>query len=374
MARKKTATPKKKTPKKAKTKKIAAKVPAKRMTKKPDGDGTKARVSLSAVLLEVNRRVLGSLDLETILGEVGEVTQKLLGADDVSLLLVDPHGKELVEHMIVSRRRAPDNRYRIRIRQEGITGWVAENRKPQVVADVRKDKRYVPTSDKIRSEAAVPVMAGDRLLGVLNAESAKVGRFSTNDLKLLELLASQVAIALENAETHDLERNRGRQLQILHHLARMSDGSLPNDAVLQRAVDAVRREFSCHFAAVMLGDMKNEELVVLAQSVTGEPTTKVGGRQKFGSGLIGTAFKIGETLNVRDVSRDPVYLAEIENTQSELCVPIRIGARCIGIIDVQSRQLDAFATDDVVFLETIACFLIPVVQAMSKSRLVKSSR
>lgn len=319
-------------------------------------------MSLSDLLVEVNRRWLSTLDLEKIVPEVVSVTQAAFRADDVSLLLVDPNGKELVEHVIVSRRRAPDNRFRIRIQAEGITGWVASHRQSQFIEDVTRDKRYICASTRIQSEAALPILAGDRLLGVLNIEWTEHRAFDAETRGLLELLASQIAIALINAESHDRERKRGRQLLILHHLSRIGGGAIPPEAYLARAIEAVRKEFGCHYSSIFLGDYDQEVLVLLAQSYSDGLEMQAGSRQPFGNGLIGNAFKVGETLNVHDVKQNPLYDPKIPETQSEVCVPIRVGDRCLGILDAQSRQLDAFDSDDVVFLETVARFLVPALQ------------
>lgn len=313
----------------------------------------------TGVLVEIHRKWLSSLDAEKVLPEIVHVTQRLLKADEVSLLLVDPNGKELVEHVILSRTRTPDEKYRIRIRAEGITGWVAAHRKPLAIADVRKDSRYVHTSPKIRSECAVPVMAGKRLLGVLNVESKKVGRFRRQEVALLELLATQIAIALGNLEAYDLERRRARQLLVLHHLARLTQGAIPPIAFLHRVTDAVRREFRSAYAAVFRGDYAAQRLELLAHSFDGDVDIRLGETLAFGSGLIGTAFRIGETILIPDVREEPLYVAKVPDTRSEVCVPVRIGDRCVGILDAQSRETDAFNEGDVLFLETMARLVAP---------------
>lgn len=326
------------------------------------------RRDFTDVLTEIHRKWLSSLDLEKVLPEIASVTQRLLKADEASLLLVDSNGKELVEHVILSRTRSPHERFRIRIRAEGVTGWVAAHGKPLAVPDVRKDSRYVHTSDRIRSEAAVPVYSGERLLGVLNVESRKVNHFKKDEMRLLELLASQIGIALANTELHDRERRRGRQLLILHHLARVAGGAIPPVAFLQRVVDAVRREFSCHYAAVFRGDYVREQLELLAQASDADLDVRPGATLPFGNGLIGTSFKIGETVNARDVRQEPLYIATIPEVQSEVCVPIRVGDRCLGILDAQSCQREGFGPGDVIFLETTARFVAPTLLTLLDAR------
>ncbi len=315
------------------------------------------------LLVQVQRTWLSSLEGEKVLPEVVALTQRLLRADEVSLLLVDSGGKELVEHAMLSRTRTTDDRFRIRIRAEGVTGWVAAKRKSLVVPDVRKDSRYVHTSPKIRSEIAVPIVSGERLLGVLNAESRKVGHFGREEIRLMELLAGPIAIALVNMEAYYREHRRGQQLLILHHVARISFGAIPPVAFLHRVTDAVRREFRCAYAAVFRGDYEAQRIELLAHSSDRELEIRLGESLSFGQGLIGTAFRLGETLNVRDVAREPLYVAKVPEIRSEICVPIRVGERCLGIVDAQSREADAFGEGDVIFLETMARLLPPTIDS-----------
>ena len=93
---------------------------------------------------------------------------------------------------------------------EGIIGAAARSRGRVLVADVRSDARYlpVPGAEWVRSELAVPVVAGDRLLGVLNIESGVT--FGEADAEGIEILADQLAAAIENARLFEAERRRSR--------------------------------------------------------------------------------------------------------------------------------------------------------------------
>ena len=96
---------------------------------------------------------------------------------------------------------------------EGIAGWALETGKPVVVPDVRQDPRYSQDSPVTRSEMAAPLLVGDRVIGVLNVESARLNAFSAEDVRLLTALAGQLAIILDNAQAHRGLADRARQLQ-----------------------------------------------------------------------------------------------------------------------------------------------------------------
>jgi putative methionine-R-sulfoxide reductase with GAF domain len=328
----------------------------------------KTRLEAVTILPHVIRRLLGFSDADLLLREVLTLANEALGADEVSLLLLDPAGRELVEHEVVGKKLRPTTHtLKLRLREEGITGWVASHRLPQVVPDVRKDRRYLKVSSGTRSEAAVPILEGDRLLGVLNFESRKVGYFQKGDLELLGFLASQLAIALKMVELDRRSRQWQERLAALHNLARLG-GVVPKETILQRTVDAVRMTCGGHYAAVFQGDYEREELVLLAHSSAHPVNIAVGARQKFGKGLIGKAFELGETVNVRDVRQDPMYVFRVPGVVSEVCVPIRVGDNCLGILDAQAQTVGEFTTDEVMFLETVSRFLAPVFQSPAPVR------
>lgn len=332
------------------------KTPARRAGPKPD---------LLKLFLEINRRWLSSLDPAVLLPEIVSVTKRIFDATDATLLFLDHEGREFVQHLAAGphyRKLAPS--FFQRIRKEGVTGWVASHRKAVVVNDTSKDKRYIGDTKAIKSELACPVLAEGRLLAVLNLESARLNRFKPEDVKLLELMASQCAIALRNSEIYEAERRRAQQCEALYHISRIGGGVLPPMTVLQRAVEVVGGLLECFYVGLFQGDYEREEVVLVAQKCTGDIDIVAGATQKFQVGLIGYAFRLGETVHVRDVTKNETYVARIPAIRSEICVPIRIGDRCLGILDAQSQKLDGFSPDEVMFLETVARFLAPVCQSM----------
>jgi len=323
--------------------------------------GKGKRLEAMRLLPEVIRRLLAVSDADVLLREVCALAKDALGADEAALLLVDPSGRELVEHEVVGKKLRP-TRVRLRIREEGIVGWVASQKLPQVVGDVRRDKRYYKVSSSTRSEAAVPILEGDRVLGVLNFDSRHLGYFRRSDLPLLEFLASQLAIALKMVRMDGETQRWKDRMGALHNMLRLGGGVVPAATVLQRVVDSVRMTCGGHYAAVFQGDYEHEELVLLAHSSAYPLNIAVGARVKFRKGLVGRAFELGETMNVRDVRRDPIYMARVPGVVSEVCVPVRVGDNCLGILDAQAQSVGEFTDDEVMFLETVARILAPSLQ------------
>jgi putative methionine-R-sulfoxide reductase with GAF domain len=328
----------------------------------------KTRLDAVKLLPEVIRRLLAIGDAEVLLHEVCALASDALGADEVSLLLLHVPSQELVEHEVVGKKLRP-TRYRLHLREKlGICGAAASKKQAQLVSDVRKDKRYIEVHSEIRAEAAVPILSGDDLLGVLNFESRKVGYFQKTDLPLLGFLASQLAIALKMVELDQRARQWQDRVAALHNLSRLGGGVVPRETVLQRVVDAVRMTCGGHYAAVFQGDYEREELVLLAQSSAHPLNIATGARLKFGTGLLGKAFELGETMNVKDVRKEPMYLFKIPGVLSEVCVPIRVGDACVGILDAQAQNVGEFTDDEAMFLETVARTMAPLLQTVASER------
>jgi len=319
------------------------------------------RLDAVKLLPAVIRRLLSISDPDVLLREVCSLAKDALGADEAALLLVDPSGRELVEHEVVARKLRP-TRVRLRMREEGIVGWVASHRLPQVVADVRKDRRYYKVNPATRSEAVVPILEGDRVLGVLNFDSRHLGYFRRSDLPLLEFLASQLAIALRMVRLDDDARQWKERMGALHNILRLTGGVVPAATMLQRVADVVRMTCGGHYAAVFQGDYEHEELVLLAHSSAYPLNIARGARMRFRTGLVGRAFELGETVNVRDVRRESIYVPRVPGVMSELCVPIRVGDNCLGILDAQAQTVGEFTDDEAMFLESVARILAPAFQ------------
>lgn len=318
------------------------------------------KLNATRVLPDLVRQLLAIGDPDELLARVLGLCNDFVGADEVSLLLVD--GKELVEHVIQGRTLRKE-KHRIRIGAEGLSGFAAGKRATVVVPDVRKDSRYVQASKATRSEAAVPILAGDRLLGVLNFESSKVGFFSRNDRNLLELLAAQIAIGLRLDEVHRRSSRLATELQMLNHLGRAAT-SLDPKAFVQRVADIARMTFQCLYCGIFVGDYEREEVVLIAHS-SGRPVSfGPGERQAFSRGMIGAAFRLGETVVANDVRKDPNYAEAVPGVLSEIDVPIRMGDHCLGILDAQSEELNSFSDDEVQTLETLARSLVPTIQGL----------
>jgi signal transduction histidine kinase len=136
---------------------------------------------------------------------VAEVS-KTFNYNSMGILLVDKATNELVVRETIGLQREKHLGFRLPITDKpagGIVGWVAYRGEPYLAADVRQTARYIKTVEEIRSELAVPLKIKDEVIGIVDVQSVSVNGLTEKDEFILTTLASQIAIAVENARLYE---------------------------------------------------------------------------------------------------------------------------------------------------------------------------
>ncbi len=157
------------------------------------------------VIGEVGQRMTSLLAAEELLWEIARLLRETLGYYLVGIALIE--GDDLVFKAGAGavwekpQFRPP----RVKVGREGITGWVAQHGEPLLVPDLSQESRYygVPEASEMQSELAVPLKTKERVIGVLHVQSDRLEAFDESDMAVLQSLAHQAAIAIENAQLYD---------------------------------------------------------------------------------------------------------------------------------------------------------------------------
>jgi sigma-B regulation protein RsbU (phosphoserine phosphatase) len=191
-------------------------------------------------LASISREFSSILDLNELLSTIARTMRGLIDYDAFSILLMDPEARAL-RHLFSIRYDMRVNIDNIPL-GKGITGAAAESREVVRVDDTAKDPRYIASHPDIRSEVAVPLMAQDKVVGVMDLESDRVGYYTEDHARTLALLAPQVASSLENARLYQELANREHRMQEDLKAARELQRVLLPDAELEIAgLDAAVR-------------------------------------------------------------------------------------------------------------------------------------
>src|SRR5215470_2428990 len=159
---------------------------------------TELQSRIEPLLLEVADVVNTTLDLDTTLRRVAELVRKVIDYEIFGILLLNEKTQELYFRFSVGYSHEVVERLRIKV-GEGVTGAAAQRREAVLVGDVSADPRYISALPNVRSELAVPLIIKNRLIGVIDIESPQPNHFTEEHRKLLTLIASRMAIGIENA-------------------------------------------------------------------------------------------------------------------------------------------------------------------------------
>jgi sigma-B regulation protein RsbU (phosphoserine phosphatase) len=191
-------------------------------------------------LANISREFSSILDLSDLLSKIASTMHDLIAYDAFSILAVDHEAKAL-KHLFSIRYDQRVNIDNVPL-GKGITGAAAESREVVRVHDTAKDPRYIASHPDIRSEVAVPLILQDRVVGVMDLESDRIGYFNDDQVRTLALLAPQVASSVENArlyaELAQRERRMEEDLEAARELQRIL---LPDAAPEIEGLDAAVR-------------------------------------------------------------------------------------------------------------------------------------
>ncbi len=195
---------------------------------------------IDPLLLEVADVVNTTLDLDTTLRRVAELVRKVIDYEIFGILLLNEKTQELRFRFQVGYAREVAERMRIKV-GEGVTGIAAQRREAILVDDVSKDPRYISAVPNVRSELAVPLIIKNRLIGVIDIESPQPNHFTEEHKRLLTLIASRMAVGIENARLYTRTTRQARTLVLLNEIARELTSILNVDELLKRIAELLSR-------------------------------------------------------------------------------------------------------------------------------------
>ncbi len=208
------------------------------------------------------------------------------------------------------------------------------------------------------SGCVIPLRSAGRLIGLIIASSSKPAEYSLEETRLLQIMGTGVAVALERQRLLREAQRRALELQTAAEIARDTTSILSRETLLSRIVNLIFGRFGFYHVGIYLLEEENKYVVI--QEASGEAGEKLKER-KFrvlvGSrSIIGTAASSGEPVIVNDVSQSFLYLPEsmLPDTKSEMGVPLKLGDRVIGVMDIQSTRINAFSQDDLAVLRILS--------------------
>jgi diguanylate cyclase (GGDEF)-like protein len=311
-------------------------------------------------LCDVTITINSALDIDVILNRVVQLSIELLGADAGALALYD------AEHDLVWTG------YAIGIsglttsgplqRGTGAVWELLDSGKPLLINDYMSHPRAIRllVEQKVHAVVAVPISTPHKMLGVVGVYYLQPGRqFSRRDQQLLEIVARQTAVALENARLYQAALEEAERRSLLYRASLEFGQVLKLDALCQTIHRAVARLMPCDTCVIGLLDAERQEVEYVYQvDAVGIWSPE---RLPLQQGLLGFVIRTGVSLRItgcdpemeRWFGAEPFGVGE-QPTGSLLAVALNVGGQAIGALSVQAEASDAYTCTDLDVLETLA--------------------
>ena len=312
----------------------------------------------SELLIRAAKILNSSLELDTLLRNMLDITTEYVEAEASSIILLDSKNQRLEFYISLGEKASTVEKTYLEL-GKGVAGWVVESGQGVIIDDVSSDNRFYPvvdeTSDfKTRSLLCVPLKRTGAVLGVVEALNKKGGgKFTPEDLEVMNALADQMAIALENARLIAKAKRETLEKLTLFEVGKKLSMYLDMDEILERMVDLLYRVVRYDVVGIYLINSDTQEIEnVVTRGMDPEVESKL--HLKVGQGVVGWVAKTGKSVLIADVGSDERYIRLRPQTASEIAVPIESGEEIVGVFNLESDQKNAYDENNRELVEAFA--------------------
>ena len=302
---------------------------------------------------EVARDAVAIRDVESLLNETVNLITTRFGYYHAGVFLIDQHRENAVLRAASSEggKRMLQRGHRLPVGKVGIVGYVTGTGKPRIALDVGADQVHFANPDLpgTRSELALPLWAGDQIIGALDVQSEEPQAFDEEDVLVLQTMADQLAVAIENARLiSDLTGLSDRNRKVIDVFAILSQ-QMNYDTLLSQSSDIIRASFS--YNRVAIGMVEGEELIVRSASAAdGVDTAQVGVPLPMDRGPLGKAISTGAPVVISAENGSGVGASQ----RTTVAVPLISRGQSLGALAIEATQPGSIETAEVETLELIA--------------------
>ena len=327
----------------------------------------------AAALADLSHSLAETMDLEEMFRVFEQqVRTNIPAADAGALLIYDPQSETLTPR--ASFGYDPEVIKMMALRPgESIVGKTFQTNQPILLsgADAVKQARRamqpdnlallaaaIPWNSTTQSIICAPVRASGETLGAAVLDNSKSPEgFLQDDLEFLAAMTDRIALALRNAQLFAREQRRAKQLALVNELGHRVTSILDMDELALTLVRLIRDKFGYRYVHLFMNDLSKQETLLRAGvGVTASKLVPGLFTLKFEEGIVGWTAAHGQTIWANDVTKESrfMYHPAVTETRAEIAVPLLVGTRIVGALDIQSERTNAFDSTDVATLETLA--------------------
>lgn len=327
------------------------------------------RYEAETILREYSQAISQVISLEGLTAAVMGLFQKALETQRGTLLVIDDMDERGWYLKVLPGLGVPFGEPRLFLRKNSpLALWFAENPEPlhQYFLDVdprfqEQNSREMQEWRQLNMEVFLPVRRSDAVLGLIALGLRRAGRaYTTSELSLLQTLADQTGIALENATLFDGVQQRANQLALLNEIGQVITTSLDLEPAMQLIARRIETAFKGMSGFIFLMDDAQQNLVL--HTVFGTKRTLTQALQVGpGRGLIGWVAQNGKSALAYDLQADSRYDSQVEGLlvpkgRAALCVPVRAQNQTIGVILLVDPSRTSLGPAELTLLDSIASF------------------
>jgi GAF domain-containing protein len=321
----------------------------------------------------IARDISSSLDLDELLQKAVGLIRSRFDFYHAAVFLKDLPGESVVIREATGDAGLQMKRsgHKLSVGSKSVVGFVAGKGEPLIVNDSARDSTFYvnPLLPETRAEAAIPLRVGDRIVGVLDVQSKRPYSFAEENLRTLQILADQLAIAVVNTELFAETQEHLAQHRLLHHITTTAASGTTLEEALQSAVNGLQVTLGGDRVSILLAHREKKTLTVRA--AVGYASDVFDLRIPIGAGITGWVAAHRRTLRVHNVMQDARYIEGSPNTRSEMAIPLLYRSELLGVLNVESEQFSAYAENDEELLGTLGGSLAAII---ANARLLEQIR
>ena len=308
------------------------------------------------LLTQIGQAISSRLDQDEILRTVYKELGQIFDTSDFYVAFQE--GEQIrfefeVEkgQILAKRSRKFDN---------GLTEYILRTGQPLLIrSDLEKARErlgttYIPPRPS-KCYCGAPILLGGKPAGVMAAMSAEREYvFEQRDLEVIQTAAGQVSVAVENARLFAEEQRRSRQFAFLNSISKTAISSEDAEQMLLEIVGHIQKNFRFDHIGIGIFDYVRKDIEIKAEA--GITAKALGKRIPLGVGILGRVARTGEWALVQTTG-DEQLQGVLPDSRAVLCIPITYGETLLGVLNVESRQEDAFSPEDALIMNTLADLL-----------------
>lgn len=309
---------------------------------------------------EVARDAAAITDPKELLERAVKLLRDRFGFYYAGIFLLDDQNEYAILQAAASEagRIMLEQGHKLKVGEMGIVGYVAGAGEPRVASDVETDAVHLknPLLSQTRSEMALPLKVGERIIGVLDVQSAYEDDFSEDDVLVLQTMADQLAIAIENANLHTETKQRLHQLAVLHELDQAIASSLRLDDIYYAYARQTQRLFAYEQMSITL--LEGENLRVSYRAGELKDVWSLGTLLPLKTSAVGRVVSQAQPLIRHHITADKRFSEDehllAAGIASMMIIPLRIKGRVLGTWNLSSSQIGAYGPDNQEIAQSMA--------------------